>query len=1002
MKNWKDLSEQYYDHAGQCYVFFRGVYFRPRGGQHMCPDCFFRPVREREQREKQEREKARLEELQRLEEQRRKADEEKRRREEQERLRREKEEAARIAREAEERRQREENEKQLRCEANMKNLQESIHIALEREYDKQTNKCYELKMPTAAGDDDEANEALALVGGDSDQNYSDQQIQQQWNTLNLFNLIDDINPNKSLSHTAADEIDEEEAVTCEDIQPEKNSASTTSEIFQSAVIVCRLLETKYGYKVSVEQNIHSNTHFSIYDVVGQLLSVAKNEENLSIIKSLERVAVKEKPQQATGSRLETEASMSNPICQFTEDLLLDSIEHAEPWAMRVCINFFSQVAPFVVSHGKQGEVEWMMNYPLSALGWTPKDIYNIIKSAMLAFSAERDELCNCLQLILRHALRPSDMCKHSTHTLQSVFESRDKTQLNDIETQLEDNKQEKSLKEVLTELTSNKIPQSELVFIETIIEKHFEIINQLNGKYEEGMRKLIDVVKSKQWDDEIAKYSNMLALTAMTAYTCKTYWPSNTQLVSYCLLVAREPDASGRLLQIATGEGKSCIIAMTAATYALLGQTVDVVTSSTVLSQRDAEELQAFYQRIGLSASCNVADVSEEDADFYDHPIVYGTVGTFARDILKTEFQLKDIRHGRPYDVVIVDEVDSMLIDQGVQCTYLSHNVASSGMRHTEPVLALIWMTLSGFAATVDVYGNVLYRSAQEAFFVTLSRLCDDSELIHDPIQLLQIAENEKIVQDGFTTEYKNLENDVKKASDMLTDITDELIAKFFRVAEQYVPVKVQTCQLNSSGEREVVNLDENGKLIPSELDEERIPILLLGNGLTAVLMPEDILKAQISEALKSAIPRANEKASETQMEIPCHLRDYCSKRLSQWIDNAFLARRMRVGREYVIGTNEIWPVDYASTGITELNKKWGDGLQQFLEMKHRLALSPLSVVTNYLSNVEFFCRYGRNVLGVSGTLGTESEKGFMTKTYSVQFLTYRPLRGKNYSNVTD
>ena len=46
----------------------------------------------------------------------------------------------------------------------------------------------------------------------------------------------------------------------------------------------------------------------------------------------------------------------------------------------------------------------------------------------------------------------------------------------------------------------------------------------------------------------------------------------------------------GRLLEILTGEGKSCVIAMVAATYALLGRTVDIVTSSPVLSQRDAEE----------------------------------------------------------------------------------------------------------------------------------------------------------------------------------------------------------------------------------------------------------------------------------------------------------------------------------------------------------------------------------------------------------------------------
>ena len=44
----------------------------------------------------------------------------------------------------------------------------------------------------------------------------------------------------------------------------------------------------------------------------------------------------------------------------------------------------------------------------------------------------------------------------------------------------------------------------------------------------------------------------------------------------------------------------------------------------------------------------------------------------------KTEFLLQDVRKGRSCGIVIVDEVDSMLIDQGVQCTYLSHDLAST------------------------------------------------------------------------------------------------------------------------------------------------------------------------------------------------------------------------------------------------------------------------------------------------------------------------------------
>ena len=100
-------------------------------------------------------------------------------------------------------------------------------------------------------------------------------------------------------------------------------------------------------------------------------------------------------------------------------------------------------------------------------------------------------------------------------------------------------------------------------------------------------------------------------------------------------------------MEILTGEGKSCVIAMVAATYALLGRTVDIVTSSPVLSQRDADEWRTFYKTLELDVGCNVEDNIGEDNQCYKCPIVYGTVETFARDILKTEFLLQEVRLGR-------------------------------------------------------------------------------------------------------------------------------------------------------------------------------------------------------------------------------------------------------------------------------------------------------------------------------------------------------------------
>ena len=169
---------------------------------------------------------------------------------------------------------------------------------------------------------------------------------------------------------------------------------------------------------------------------------------------------------------------------------------------------------------------------------------------------------------------------------------------------------------------------------------------------------------------------------------------------------------------------------------------------------------------------------------------------------------------------------------------------------------------------------------------------------------------------------------------------------------------------------------------VQDEYNPERLLIFAFKKGLCSVVSHKDMMKDQLEKMIIAVVRDGN------GIELPIHLRDYCVSRLRCWIDNALLAMEMRPGREYIVECNAIYPVDYKSTGVIEINKKWGDGLQQFLEMKHGLPLSPLSLITNFLSNIDFFEKYGTNIIGVSGTLGNDVEKKFMRDTFSVKFAT--------------
>ena len=140
------------------------------------------------------------------------------------------------------------------------------------------------------------------------------------------------------------------------------------------------------------------------------------------------------------------------------------------------------------------------------------------------------------------------------------------------------------------------------------------------------------------------------------------------------------------------------VVAMVSTALALQGEYVDVVTSSPVLAKRDSEEWSSYYTLFDLTVGCNGGlKGNDERTVCYQQQIVYGTVSDFSADTLRQEFEMDYVRgvppNARPFDNIIIDEVDQMTIDQGVQFTYLSHQIA--GIRQLEPVLATIWATVN-------------------------------------------------------------------------------------------------------------------------------------------------------------------------------------------------------------------------------------------------------------------------------------------------------------------
>ena len=122
----------------------------------------------------------------------------------------------------------------------------------------------------------------------------------------------------------------------------------------------------------------------------------------------------------------------------------------------------------------------------------------------------------------------------------------------------------------------------------------------------------------------------------------------------------------GRIAEMKTGEGKTLVATLPAYLNALSGKGVHIVTVNDYLARRDTEWMGAIYRFLGLSVGTIQHDLGDADRyTAYRADITYGTNNEFGFDYLRDnmKFRLADLAQ-REFNYAIVDEVDSILIDE--------------------------------------------------------------------------------------------------------------------------------------------------------------------------------------------------------------------------------------------------------------------------------------------------------------------------------------------------
>ena len=198
--------------------------------------------------------------------------------------------------------------------------------------------------------------------------------------------------------------------------------------------------------------------------------------------------------------------------------------------------------------------------------------------------------------------------------------------------------------------------------------KQVEHINSLENKYQamsddelklyfEGLKK--GVLADELQPDNIL--SEVFAIVREVSKRTLAMRHFDVQLIGGMVL------HEGKIAEMKTGEGKTLVATLPVVLNAMSGKGVHIVTVNDYLAKRDAEQMGEIYKFLGFSVGV-VLSSANSDGDHkaaYECDITYGTNNEFGFDFLRDNMKFSsDEKVQRGHNFVIVDEVDSILIDE--------------------------------------------------------------------------------------------------------------------------------------------------------------------------------------------------------------------------------------------------------------------------------------------------------------------------------------------------
>ena len=390
----------------------------------------------------------------------------------------------------------------------------------------------------------------------------------------------------------------------------------------------------------------------------------------------------------------------------------------------------------------------------------------------------------------------------------------------------------------------------------------------------------------------------------------------------------------GKIAEMKTGEGKTLVSTMPIILNAITGRGVHLITVNDYLAERDSQWMGILYEYLGLTVGCILNQMnSQQRKEMYDRDITYGTNSQFGFDYLRDNMSIRpedQVQRGHAF--AIVDEVDSVLVDEARTPLIISGNVdAPSNQQYNE------WQnSIENIIRKQNQMVNKLIAEAEEALETD-----DKKAAVNLLLASRGAPKNKRLMkifqQQGTQQLVHKMESEYIRDKKM-NELDEQL---FFSIDER----------------AHVIDLSEMGRQYLSPEHPENFIIPDLGEIFHEIENTEGITQHQILEK--------KEESQTLHMERSDRIHA-----INQLLRAYSLYEK---DIEYIVQEGKVLIVD-EHTGRVLHGRRFSDGLHQALEAKEKVVIEKETQTMATITIQNYFRMYSK-LAGMTGTAVTEAQE---------------------------